>query len=914
MKRRNKRRKSNPFHFAKLEPRQLLAGDLGELNLLTNGDFSEVPTAGAVPDFYDSADVAGWNATNVADGQQIVLYTFGTGDDANTVLKLDSTADQVDYVFQDVATTAGETYLLTFDLQGQNPGELVVENVEVFWNGEQVGLFESTGIWTTHAMVVTGAAEGDSTLEFREAADGSTLSGDGIGVLIDNVNVALATATTGVTNGSFETVTGDGPFFSNGNVEGWNALERGDRPDLIQIQPNGDNDNAAATDGSQVLNLDTTSDVVDHVFADFATVEGQTYFVTFDMFADGDQSTDADEVRIRWKSPDADIQTDQWIATVFGNNTWQSYGFMVTGLGDVSRLELREPAGSPGDGSGALIDNVQLFSVEGIINDLVVDANGTADGTSATAELVQGQTRASVAESLTLDHASGSNLTSATITITDSPSQPEDSLEVTPGDSGITSSFNPASGTLTLTGNASVATWQTVLRTLEYVNSNTSQTIGTRSLSIVVSDDSILGDDKDSTAATVGVDVVANELAMAAIEVQTVEAGSPLWVTLDVSNPADVALQYTGESGDASLLTPRFETGDSWRLNISAPDVTTNGVATPLEGEITFQLFDNIFGSADARATDRITTLTNDGFFDDTQFHRVDSDFVIQGGDPTATGTGGSDLGDFDDQFSTLLQHNRTGLLSYAKSLDDTNDSQFFITDTATRFLDYQHTIFGVLTSGEDLRESIANVDIGTDPNNVSNSEFPTGAVTITSAEIYQDNQRAALLLVAPEGVTGETTMTVTARDVNGNETSQTITVNIVAPTGDNVDSNPFLDDIPDLAGFYNVQQTYQLTSQDVENDSVRYLDLAQIETINEGLSSFFQIQVPQFDSDDSFDYSVDIDTGLVTYTPGEFGDSPETVQFIVGVAQEPRDGEPINNGNVDLQVVTITLSQPSSL
>ena len=67
-----------------------------------------------------------------------------------------------------------------------------------------------------------------------------------------------------------------------------------------------------------------------------------------------------------------------------------------------------------------------------------------------------------------------------------------------------------------------------------------------------------------------------------------------------------------------------------------------------------FQLFE---GRA-PRATEQIITLANDGFYDGIIFHRVIDEFVIQGGDPTGTGSGGSDLGDFDDQFHVDLQHN----------------------------------------------------------------------------------------------------------------------------------------------------------------------------------------------------------------------------------------------------------------
>ena len=552
---------------------------------------------------------------------------------------------------------------------------------------------------------------------------------------------------------------------------------------------------------------------------------------------------------------------------------------------------------------------MRLHSIEGVINDIEIDANGDGTGSSATVELQQGSASVDIATDLTLAHPSGENLTGATVSITDSPAILEDLLSVVPGDSGITQIFDSTTSTLLLSGDASVATWQSVLQTLQYQNNQSSPTAGNRSISITVTDDAILGDDQESAPATIELNVTTNDLALAAISAQTVEAGSPLFVSLDVNNPANVGLSFSGVSADTSILTPLFETGDSLRLNISAPDAQTDGQSSPLEGELTFQLIESIYGDAGSRATDRIRTLTNDGFYDGIEFHRIIEDFVIQGGDPTGTGTGGSDLGDFDDQFSTLLQHNRSGLLSYAKSLDDTNDSQFFITDGPTRSLDFQHTIFGVLTSGEDLREAIDSVDTGVNPNATFTGDFPVGGVTITEAEIFQDNSRAALLLVAPEGVTGETTLTVTVEDAFGNQTTQEITVNVVAPTGANVDSNPFLDDIPDLTGSFGVEQTFQLTAQDVENDSVRFLDIDEITAINESLAPAFQIQIPNFDSDDSFSYSVDIDTGLLTFTPGAAADSADTVQFLVGVAQEPRVGEPINNQNVDLQVVTLNLS-----
>src|SRR5690606_25570796 len=118
-----------------------------------------------------------------------------------------------------------------------------------------------------------------------------------------------------------------------------------------------------------------------------------------------------------------------------------------------------------------------------------------------------------------------------------------------------------------------------------------------------------------------------------------------------------------------------------------------------------------------SRAAERIIELAESGFYDDVIFHRIVNDFMIQTGDPTGTGSGVTTLGYFNDQFHPELQHVQTGLLAMAKttdsdtnaSYDDTNDSQFFVTEGPSRHLDFNHTIFGYLTEGEDVREAISN-------------------------------------------------------------------------------------------------------------------------------------------------------------------------------------------------------------
>ena len=142
-----------------------------------------------------------------------------------------------------------------------------------------------------------------------------------------------------------------------------------------------------------------------------------------------------------------------------------------------------------------------------------------------------------------------------------------------------------------------------------------------------------------------------------------------------------------------------------------------NAHFTTTEGSFTVRLFDqeapntvaNFVGLAEGTKewTDpKSGQPVKRPFYDGLMFHRVIAGFMLQGGCPLGTGTGGPGF-KFGDEFSPKLKHGKAGILSMANSGPNTNGSQFFITLAATPWLDHRHSVFGEVVEGLDVVEKI---------------------------------------------------------------------------------------------------------------------------------------------------------------------------------------------------------------
>ena len=144
-----------------------------------------------------------------------------------------------------------------------------------------------------------------------------------------------------------------------------------------------------------------------------------------------------------------------------------------------------------------------------------------------------------------------------------------------------------------------------------------------------------------------------------------------------------------------------------------------NQLALPVAGDLVAVMHTNmgdisirLFPEFAPKTVENFTTHAKNGYYDGIVFHRVIKDFMIQGGDPTATGCGGESIWgrNFQDEFTPEL-HNLRGALSMANAGPGTNGSQFFVTLAPTQWLDGKHTIFGRVCQGIGMVNRVGMVE-----------------------------------------------------------------------------------------------------------------------------------------------------------------------------------------------------------
>jgi peptidyl-prolyl cis-trans isomerase B (cyclophilin B) len=118
----------------------------------------------------------------------------------------------------------------------------------------------------------------------------------------------------------------------------------------------------------------------------------------------------------------------------------------------------------------------------------------------------------------------------------------------------------------------------------------------------------------------------------------------------------------------------------------------------------------NLYAENAPKTVNNFVFLANQGFYDEVTFHRVINNFMIQGGDPTGTGSGGPGYRFEDETAGNPLKH-ESGVISMANAGPNTNGSQFFITHSPQSHLNGNHTVFGKVTVGQDVVDAIRQGD-----------------------------------------------------------------------------------------------------------------------------------------------------------------------------------------------------------
>ena len=295
----------------------------------------------------------------------------------------------------------------------------------------------------------------------------------------------------------------------------------------------------------------------------------------------------------------------------------------------------------------------------------------------------------------------------------------------------------------------------------------------------------------------------------------TVFTGKSLILPLTASDADGGRVTWTVTSSDPAIV-PVLHTGNPFmKMSVAG------------QGDMIFEMLRDVA----PHAADIIGGMAQGGFYDGLTFHRVIPNFMIQGGDPAGNGTGGPGF-QFDDEFNADAIFTGKYQLAMAKAGDDSNGSQFFITTSQPRNLDFNHTIFGQLVRGSSVADAISAVPR-------DGSDKPLSDVVITSARYVDDLTDAVVTLKATAAISGPATITLTATDEQGHQTVQTFAVSTATDT---TDTTPWFAPIANPVTPINTPVTIPLPVNDLEGSahglSGYFLDQASVDATASGTFS----------------------------------------------------------------------------
>jgi cyclophilin family peptidyl-prolyl cis-trans isomerase len=300
---------------------------------------------------------------------------------------------------------------------------------------------------------------------------------------------------------------------------------------------------------------------------------------------------------------------------------------------------------------------------------------------------------------------------------------------------------------------------------------------------------------------------------------QNVPAGKTLIVPVTATSPDGSALTYTVTSSNSAQVTAVAHTSNTF-LKLTVQEQQTDGTFKPFadtadQSTLIFQLFNDLTPKTVAA----ITNLVNSGFYNNVTFHRIVPSFVIQGGDPTGTGSGGPGF-TFPNEFNLDAIFDGNGQLAMANAGKDnttgadTNGSQFFVTVGQQRTLDFNHTIFGQLLRGFEVLTKVNQVP--------TTGQKPNLPVVITNASIFTDTTDTILTIHASSAgaVLPQADITVTAKNAAGETSSQTFHVTAVT---DQTNDPAVLSPVTNQTTPMNTPVNFNLSGVDLENDALTF-------------------------------------------------------------------------------------------